>query len=143
MSPLLPGYPVAIDISVAWGEMDAFGHVNNVAYFRYFESARIAYFERADALADMERAGCGPILAETRCRYRLPLSYPDRLTAGARISAVAEDRFTMQYAVASAKAGRIAAEGEAVVVWYDYRARSKTALPPALRARIEALEATR
>jgi acyl-CoA thioester hydrolase len=132
MSPLLPGYPVAIDISVAWGEMDAFGHVNNVAYF-----------ERADALADMERAGCGPILAETRCRYRLPLSYPDRLTAGARISAVAEDRFTMQYAVASAKAGRIAAEGEAVVVWYDYRARSKTALPPALRARIEALEATR
>jgi acyl-CoA thioester hydrolase len=142
-SPRLPGYPVAIEIPVAWGEMDAFQHVNNVAYFRYFESVRIAYFERADALADMARSGQGPILAETSCRYRLPLTYPDRLTAGARVSAVGEDRFTMEYAVASAKAGRIAAEGEAVVVWYDYRSRTKAPLPAALRARIEALEATR
>ena len=38
----LAGYPVRIEVPVAWGEMDAFGHVNNVVYFRYFESARIA-----------------------------------------------------------------------------------------------------
>jgi len=39
-------YPVVVDIPVAWGEMDAYGHLNNIVYFRYFETARMAYFER-------------------------------------------------------------------------------------------------
>ena len=47
MSPVLEGYQVTIDVNVAWGEMDAFEHVNNVVYFRYFESVRMAYFEAA------------------------------------------------------------------------------------------------
>jgi acyl-CoA thioester hydrolase len=42
----IDGYPVVIEIPIAWGEMDAFQHVNNIFYFRYFESARIAYFGR-------------------------------------------------------------------------------------------------
>jgi len=44
----LAGFPVRIEIPVAWGEMDAFGHGNNVAYFRYFESAQIARLEAGD-----------------------------------------------------------------------------------------------
>jgi acyl-CoA thioester hydrolase len=139
-SPLLPGYRVVIEIAVAWGEMDAFRHVNNVAYFRYFESARIAYFDRIDAMGEMERSGCGPILAETRCRFRAPLRYPDRIVVGARVTDVGEDRFTMQHAVVSTSSGRLAAEGEGIVVWYDYRARVKTSLPAHLRERIAALE---
>src|ERR1044072_9044384 len=126
---LLPDFPVIIEIAIAWGEMDAFQHVNNVAYFRYFESARIAYFDRLDAMGEMERNGCGPILAETRCRFRAPLRYPDRLAVGARVSQVSDDRFTMQYALASTNAGQIAAEGDGVIVWYDYRAHGKTRLP--------------
>ena len=46
MEKLLQNYPVVIEIPVAWGDMDAFQHVNNVTYFKYFESARIAYFEK-------------------------------------------------------------------------------------------------
>ena len=138
--PLLPGFPVVIEIAVAWGEMDAFQHVNNVAYFRYFESARIAYFDRLDAMGEMERNGCGPILAETRCRFRAALQYPDRLAVGARVSQVSDDRFTMQYALASTKAGRIAAEGDGIIVWYDYRAQGKTLLPASVRERIGEIE---
>jgi acyl-CoA thioester hydrolase len=142
-SPLLPGYPVVIEIPVAWGEMDSFAHVNNIVYFRYFESARIAYFELMDAMGERERTGCGPILAETRCRFRSPLRYPDHLAAGARVSDVGGDRFTMEYALTSTKLGRIAAEGDGVVVWYDYRAQSKTSLPDRMRERISALERQR
>ena len=137
---LLAGFPVVIELPVTWGEMDAFGHVNNVVYLRYFESARIAYFERILAMGDVAGGGCGPILAETRCRFRVPLEYPDRVAVGARVSAVGEDRFTMQYAVASEKAGRIAAEGDGVIVWYDYGASGKARLPDDLRARIDGLE---
>ena len=142
-SPLLPGFPVIIEITVAWGEMDAFQHVNNVAYFRYFESARIAYFDRLGAMSEMERSGCGPILAETRCRFRAPLQYPDRLAVGARVTEVSDNRFTMEYAVASTKAGRIAAEGDGIIVWYDYRARQKTPISASLRERIDEIERLR
>src|SRR4029453_16638224 len=142
-SPLLPGFPVVIEIAVAWGEMDAFQHVNNVAYLRYFESARIAYFDRLGAMSEMERSGCGPILAETRCRFRAPLQYPDRLVVGARVTQVSDDRFTMEYAVASTNAGRIAAEGDGIIVWSAYRAQRKTHLPAPVRERIGEIEHSR
>ncbi len=53
----LEGFPVVVEIPVLWGDMDAFQHVNNVTYFRYFESARIAYFERIGALEFMKEKG--------------------------------------------------------------------------------------
>ena len=45
---ILKDYPVVYEQSVAWGDMDAFGHVNNVIYYRYIESARIRYFDQLD-----------------------------------------------------------------------------------------------
>ena len=49
MNELLTDYPIVITQEVIWADMDAYRHVNNAVYFRYFESARMAYFEkRAD-----------------------------------------------------------------------------------------------
>src|SRR4051812_27249954 len=56
---------VTVEIPVAWGDMDAFGHVNNTVYFRWFESARIAYFEKIGLNERMKRDKKGPILART------------------------------------------------------------------------------
>ncbi|HSK20810.1 MAG TPA: thioesterase family protein [Longimicrobiales bacterium] len=134
----LAGFPVVITIPVAWGEMDAFGHVNNIVYFRWFESARIAYL---DAIAFRGGdAGVGPILASTQCRFRRPLEYPDVVHVGARTTDVAEDRFTMEYRIVSDAAGGVAAEGSGVIVAYDYASAGKAALPAAVRARIGELE---
>ena len=137
---LLKGYPVIIEIPVAWGEMDAFQHVNNVAYFRYFESARIAYSEKLGLHNLKEQTGIGPILASTSCRYKLPLTYPDTVSIGAKITSVEEDRFTMKYVIASHTHQRVAAEGEGVVVIYDYREKKKAAIPKEVRERIEEME---
>ena len=61
----LSSYPVRLPIRVAWGEMDAFAHLNNTVYFRYFESARIAYFEGMEILTKAGGvAGVGPILRQ-------------------------------------------------------------------------------
>lgn len=123
-------YPVHIEIPVAWGEMDAFGHLNNAVYFRYFESARMAYFERMGILAaDGGPGKVGPILASTACRFRAPLTYPDTVTVGASIPEVGSDRFTMRYLVHSQRLDRTAAIGEAVVVSYDYEQGTKASLP--------------
>jgi len=140
MKDLLAGFPVVIEIPVAWGEMDAFQHVNNIVYFRYFESVRIAYFERLGFMDIMGQTGVGPILAETRCRYRKPLTYPDTLSVGARVSELAEDRFVIQHRVVSHKLGAVAAEGEGTLVAYNYREKRKSAIPDEVRRRIQELE---
>ena len=51
-APRMDGYPVALEVPVAWGDVDAFGHVNNTIYFRWFESARMAHFERVGLPVD-------------------------------------------------------------------------------------------
>jgi acyl-CoA thioester hydrolase len=136
---LLQGFPVQVELPVAWGEMDAFGHVNNVVYFRYFESARIACFETVGYTALTESTGIGPILAATDCRFRLPLTYPDTVIAAARIGTIGTDDFMMHYLVVSRRHERVAAEGSGRIVSYDYRKQCKSPLQPELRARLESL----
>jgi acyl-CoA thioester hydrolase len=134
-------FPVVLTIPVAWGEMDAMGHVNNIVYLRWFESARIAYFERLGWLEGGRVRGLGPILHSTQARFRAPVAWPDTVRAGARVSEVGEDRFTMLYEVRSEKLDRVAAEGSGIVVCYDYARGVKTALPDDLKRRISELEA--
>lgn len=137
---LLEGYPVVIEIPVAWGEMDSYQHVNNTVYFRYFESVRILYAEKLGLHKYKDETGIGPILGSTSCKYRLPLTYPDTVSVGTKIVDISEDRFTMKYVVVSHRHQKIAAEGEGVVVMYDYREGKKTAIPEELHKRMLAME---
>ncbi|HET6231824.1 MAG TPA: thioesterase family protein [Longimicrobiaceae bacterium] len=139
---LLKGFPVVVEMPVAWGDMDFFRHVNNTVFFRYFESARIEYLGRIGFQAALEETGVGPILASTSCRFRRPLTYPDTVSVGARATEVSEDRFTMEYRLVSRKLGEVAADGGGVLVSYDYGAGRKAPLPDAVRAAIERLEAS-
>jgi acyl-CoA thioester hydrolase len=140
MKEPLASCPVVIEIPVAWGEMDSLRHVNNVAFFRYFESARAAYFEKLGLWEYMSQTGIGAILSSIQCRFKIPLTYPDTLSVGVRVSRIEEDRFVMQHYVASHKVGAIAAEGEGVIVSYNYRENRKTSLPEEVKRRIQALE---
>jgi len=140
MENVLLTCPVVVENPVVWGEMDAFGHVNNMIYFRYFENARIAYFEKIDLINFMNETGIGPILASTQCKFRLPLTYPDRVSTGAKIVKLEDDSLTMAYYVVSHKHQKIAAQGDGIIVSYDYRGNKKVPLPAEIRKRILAVE---
>jgi len=101
MQEILKHYSVTLETPVAWGEMDAFQHVNNIVYFRYFESTRIAYLEKIGYLEFMEKTGHGPILASTKSKFIIPLAYPDKVTICGRVSSIESDRFVMDYCVVS------------------------------------------
>lgn len=164
---ILASCAVVIERPVTWGAIDAYQHVNNTVYFRYFEDARIAYFERAGLMGPVGHAAgqasgqtasnaaasaagtlIGPILAETWCRFKAPLYYPDTVHIGTRIRDIGEDRFTMEYVVISARLGRAAAEGGGIIMSYDYAAKRKAPMPAAWRTvlalpRLDAPPATR
>jgi len=132
--------PVRIEVDVAWGDMDAFQHVNNVVYLRWCESARIHYFRETGFIEHMEQQGVGPILAESRCRYRFPVTFPDRITVTVSSRDIGEDRFVMDYRVYSDRHQRLVAEGEGTVVCYDFNQSTKASLPPQVRTAMQQLE---
>jgi len=142
MNDLLKHCPVVIEIPVAWGEMDAFQHVNNIVYLRYFESARIAYFERLGYIELRQTTGVGPILGSLQCRFKIPVTYPDQVFVGTWVSQIDADRFIIKFQIVSQKHQKVAAEGEGVIVSYDYRENKKAPLPEEVKQRIQALEAT-
>jgi acyl-CoA thioester hydrolase len=140
VASLLAGYPVVVELPVAWGDMDYFRHVNNIVFFRYFESARIEYLDRIGFRELGEASSVGPILASTECRFRRPLTWPDTVAVGARVTEIRDDRFAMAYRLVSRKSGEVAAEGGGVLVSYDYGREHKVPLSPEVRAAIERLE---
>ena len=133
-------YPVSVTIPVAWGEMDAFQHVNNVVFARWMETARMAYLERIGFARQMSEAGTGPILARTVIDYRLPVAYPDRVRVEATVTRIGRSSFTMGLRIFSEAQEAEVATGEQVMVVYDYRSGRTAQLDEALRAAIEALE---
>jgi len=137
---LLAGFPVVVQLPVAWGEMDSYRHVNNVVYFRYFENARLEYFRRMRWFEYENETGIGPILAATQARFRKPLTYPDTISVGARISVIGTDRCTMDYVLVSHGLQAIAADGQGTIVTFHYPQGKKVPMPDELRRRIEHLQ---
>jgi len=136
IAELLHDYKVVVPISVAWGEMDAFQHLNNVTYFRYFESARIAFFESMGLTRDGALTEVGPILAFTSCRFLAPMTYPDTAYVGACVVKIEDDRFTMGLIIVSEKLRKVTAVGEAVLVSYDYQKKVKVGIPEVWRQKM-------
>lgn len=133
-------YPVSVTIPVAWGEMDAFQHVNNVVYARWLETARMLYFERVGLVKRVREEGVGPILARTVIDYRRPVTYPDGVRVDVTVSRVGGSSFTMSFRVWSEAQDVEVATGEQVIVNYDYRAGRTEPIDEALRAAIRAVE---
>lgn len=140
MKQLEDDYPVVLYQDVIWGDMDAFGHINNTVYFRYFEDARIAYFDKIGVHEHKEEMQIGPILATTHCNFKLPLAYPDRVQIVARSRILSAKKFNMYYEVYSERLGGMAAEGEGLLVYYDYAGGKSCEIPDAVVTAINAVE---
>ena len=136
----LAGFPVIISLPVQWGDMDSFGHVNNTLFFRWFESARIAYLERSSMEHQLDEQGLGPILASITCNYRRQLHYPDTVLIGARVGQLGRSSMTMEHAVYSQQLQAIAADGNAAVVVFNYQTSRPTRIPQCVRAAVEKTE---
>lgn len=140
ITALLANYPIATEIPVRWSDLDALNHVNNTIYLRYFESARIDYFNHVGLIAHRTNEGIGPILHSVYCRFRIPVTFPDTVTVGVRVRNMQSDRFDMEAIMVSHQHEKICAEGTCTVVSYDYKRACKAPIPDVLRQRMLELE---
>ena len=140
MDNLLRDYKVIVEHPLAWGEMDAHLHVNNVWFFRYIENARIAYYERIGKFEFERTSGISFMLASSSCEFVTPLFYPDTVLVGAGIEEILFDRAIMSYRVVSKKYRRLAATARATLVSFCSSENRKMPFPSELKERISILE---
>ena len=134
---MLSDYPIVHIQPVAWGDMDAFGHVNNVQYYRYMESARIVYLMALN-IFDQDIL---TVVASSQCKYLRPVFYPDVLQIGAKVEELRNSAFRMQYVLWSETQNQIVATGDAVIVCVDKVSSKKANIPELIRQKIIQLEA--
>ena len=133
---ILSDYPIIHIQPVAWGDMDAFGHVNNVLYYRYMESARIRYMDELNIF----QHDVYTVVASNQCKYIRPVFYPDQLKIGARVEEMRNSALRMSYLLWSEQQQAIVALGEAVMVCVDKENMLKLPIPEIIRQKVTKIE---
>ncbi len=131
-------YKVFRSIGTRWMDNDAYGHVNNVVYYSWFDTAVNAYLIEQGVLDIHQGAAIG-LVVETQCNYFAPLAFPQTVEAGLRVARLG--RTSVRYEVALFAQGQdlCAARGHFVHVYVDRLSRQPVSLPPALKHLLETL----
>jgi acyl-CoA thioester hydrolase len=131
-------YPAFLAIPTRWMDNDTYGHVNNVTYYAYFDTVVNEHLIRTGGLDIRYGAALG-IVVETACRFHKPLSFPDIVDAGLRVTAIG--RSSVRYEIGLFRQGddAPAATGRFVHVWVDREQRRPLAVPATIRRALEPL----
>lgn len=127
-----------VPVPTRWADNDVYGHVNNVAYYAYFDTAVNRVLIERCGLDIHEGAVIG-LVVETGCRYHAPLSFPAELEVGVAVERLGTSSVAYAVGVFEAGAERSAADGRFVHVYVDRQSRKPTPLPDAMRAGLEGL----
>ncbi len=127
-------------IATRWMDNDAYGHVNNVVYYSYFDTVVNEYLIRAGVL-DIERGGVIGLVVETQCRYFSELAFPQAVHAGLRVARIGSSSVRYEIGIFADAEEAACAQGHFVHVYVDRSTRRPTPLPAPLRAALERIHA--
>jgi acyl-CoA thioester hydrolase len=117
-------------IGTRWMDNDMYGHVNNVVYYSYFDTAVNAYLIKTGALSTDAGDGAIGLVVETGCNYFAPLSFPDELDVGLRVAHLGRSSVRYELAIFAADSAKAVAQGHFVHVYVDRRNRRPVAELP-------------
>ena len=123
-------------IETRWADNDVYGHVNNVVYYGFFDTAVNRRLAKA-GLLDIEHGDTIGLVVETGCRYHAATAFPDQLEAGVRVARIGSSSVRYEIAIFKAGEASAAAEGFFVHVYVDRQTRRPKPLPDAWRAELE------
>ena len=125
-------------ITTRWMDNDQYGHVNNVVYYSWFDTAVNAWLVEQGALDPAAGQVIG-LVVETQCQYFAPLAYPQDVEAGIRVGRIGSSSVRYEIGIFAQRAEQAAAQGHLVHVYVDRASRRPAPLPPPLRAALEKL----
>ncbi|THF86097.1 acyl-CoA thioesterase [Deinococcus sp. KSM4-11] len=132
-------YPYHHPTPTRWADNDVYGHVNNVTYYAYFDTAVNAYLVAHGAL-DLHAGEVIGLVVETGCAYFAPAEFPELLSVGVRVARLGSSSVRYELAVFRAGEETACAQGHFVHVYVDRGTRRPTVLPEVLRRALEALQ---
>ncbi|HKG82553.1 MAG TPA: thioesterase family protein [Beijerinckiaceae bacterium] len=125
-------------IATRWMDNDVYGHVNNVVYYSYFDTAVNGYLVEA-GLLDIVGSPVVGYVVETACTFFAPIAFPDALEAGLAVTALGKSSVTYRIGIFKAGAERAAAQGRFVHVYVDRQTERPVEIPAPTRRALEAL----
>ncbi len=131
-------YPHLQPITTRWMDNDAYGHVNNVVYFAYFDTVVNTYLIARGAL-DIQQSEVIGLVVDVACQYMTPLTYPETVTAGLRVARIGRSSVRYEIALFAERSDTAAAQGHFVHVYVDRESRRPVELPAHLRHALEPL----
>jgi acyl-CoA thioester hydrolase len=130
------------NISTRWMDNDAYGHINNVVYYSFFDTAVNGYLIDAGAL-QIETSPVIGLVIETRCNYFAPLVFPQPVEAGLRVAHIGRSSVRYEVGLFGGDEPLTAAAGHFIHVYVDRQTRRPAALPPTLLAALAPLTASK
>ena len=134
-------YPHRFAIQTRWKDNDVYGHVNNVEYYSYFDTAINAWLIREGGL-DIERGDVIGLCVESHCEYRAALTFPETIEVGLRVGRLGKSSVRYELGIFREGGDEATAEGHFVHVFVDRENRRPAPIPPQLRAALELLQVT-
>ena len=139
--PVLTEYLFHTPLTTRWSDNDLYGHINNVAYYSYFDSAVNLYLIEAGGL-DIAHGAVIGLVVESQCQYQAPLAYPTPIVAGLRVDRLGNRAVTYGIGIFAEGDDLAAAHGHVVHVFVDRGSRKPVAIPPPLRDALARLVAS-
>ncbi len=127
--------PVILTLRVDWSEMDLFGHINNVMYAKYIQSARVNFVEKIGLMKMLEEQKIGFMLATSSIQYQKPLFYPDTISIETSVEFIKTTSFGLQHKIFNGNK-ELSTIGTDVLVMYNFNNDQKLPIPESLRAEI-------
>ena len=131
-------YRSFLAISTRWMDNDAYGHVNNVTYYSYFDTVVNEHLINVGGLDIVNDPIIGYVV-ETQCIYRKPLSFPEAIDAGMRVVKLGTSSVIYEIGIFRRGEDDAAAMGRFVHVWVDRATQRSAPIPPKIRAALEPL----
>lgn len=135
----MDGFNTAITIKLDWSEMDLFGHVNNVAYFKYIQAARVNYCGLIGINTYRPEEKLSFAVAATSCQFKKPLHYPGEIVVKTKVAWVKNTSLQLDHVIIN-QDNEVCAESNDVIVIFDYAANAKVNAPATIRQKIEDIE---
>ena len=131
-------YRVWRSIPTRWADNDAYGHVNNVVHYAWFDTAVNAWLVEV-GLLDIDKGDPIGLVVETGCRYFSPLSFPGSVEVGLAVDRLGTSSVTYRLGIFAEGQSSAAAEGEFTHVYVDRATRQPKAIPSEWRVKLEEL----